>query len=78
MNPKVLLVEDEPGLVLTLSDRLLQEGYLVESSTDGESGLARATSDSFDLIILDVMLPRKNGFDVCRDLRQRPSIKFSD
>ncbi len=70
MNPKVLLVEDEPGLVLTLSDRLRQEGYLVDNSTDGESGLARATGDSFDLIILDVMLPRKNGFDVCRDLRQ--------
>ena len=71
MNRKILLVEDEPGLVLTLTDRLSDEGYVVETSSDGESGVARASSDPFDLIILDVMLPRKSGFDVCRDLRQR-------
>jgi two-component system alkaline phosphatase synthesis response regulator PhoP len=71
MSKRILLVEDEPGLVLTLSDRLLSEGYKVETVRDGESGLERASSESFDAIILDVMLPRKNGFDVCRDLRQR-------
>jgi two-component system alkaline phosphatase synthesis response regulator PhoP len=65
------LVEDEPGLVLTLSDRLTSEGYDVETARDGETGLDRASNDRFDAIILDVMLPRKNGFDVCRDLRQR-------
>ncbi|MCI0487548.1 MAG: response regulator transcription factor [Blastocatellia bacterium] len=68
---RILLVEDEPGLVMTMSDRLRGEGYEVETAQDGEAGLARATSESFDLIILDVMLPRKNGFDVCRDLRQQ-------
>jgi len=67
---RILLVEDEPSLVLTLTDRLVAEGYAVETAGDGESGLARACEGSYDLIILDVMLPRKNGFDVCRDLRQ--------
>src|ERR1051325_2781696 len=69
MKP-ILLIEDEPGLGLTLSDRLSKEGFAVESARDGESGFARATTEAFDLILLDVMLPRKNGFDVCRDLRQ--------
>src|SRR5690349_5187507 len=67
---RILLIEDEPGLVLTLSDRLSKEGFAVESARDGESGFARAATEAFDLILLDVMLPRKNGFDVCRDLRQ--------
>jgi two-component system, OmpR family, alkaline phosphatase synthesis response regulator PhoP len=67
---RILLVEDEPGLVLTLTDRLQNEGYEVESATDGESGLARASNEAFALILLDVMLPRKSGFDVCRKLRQ--------
>ncbi|MGH9803380.1 MAG: response regulator transcription factor [Blastocatellia bacterium] len=75
MNKRILLVEDEPGLVLTLTDRLTSEGYQVESVRDGEKGLERAStavgSEAFDAILLDVMLPRKNGFDVCRDLRQR-------
>jgi len=71
MSKRVLLVEDEPGLVLTLTDRLANEGYRVETCSDGVSGLERASEGGFDLIILDVMLPRKNGFDVCRDLRQR-------
>jgi two-component system, OmpR family, alkaline phosphatase synthesis response regulator PhoP len=71
MNKRLLLVEDEPGLVLTLTDRLTSEGYAVTSVRDGEAGLERATNEAFDGILLDVMLPRKNGFDVCRDLRQR-------
>ncbi len=71
MSARILLVEDEPGLVLTLSDLLADEGHEVESATDGVSGLARATAETFDLVILDVMLPGKNGFEVCRELRQR-------
>jgi len=71
MSKRILLVEDEPGLVLTLTDRLTSEGYTVESSRDGGAGFERASNEAFDAIILDVMLPRKNGFDVCRDLRQR-------
>ena len=71
MGSRILLVEDEPGLRLSLTDRLNSEGYSVETASDGEEGLARATREAFDLVILDVMLPRKNGFDVCRDLRQK-------
>ncbi len=68
---EVLIVEDEPGLVLTMSDRLRSEGYSVSTAMDGESGLQAASTGSFDLIILDVMLPRKSGFDVCRELREQ-------
>src|SRR6059058_5375169 len=70
MTRRILLVEDEPGLVLTLTDRLSKEGYKVESASDGPSGFRRATGSSFDLMILDVMLPHSSGLDVCRDLRQ--------
>jgi len=68
---RLLLIEDEPGLVLTLRDRLTREGYALESCVDGESGLERAARESFDLVLLDVMLPRLNGFDVLRELRKR-------
>lgn len=67
---KILLVEDEGGLVMTLTDRLQSEGYEVASARDGEEGLARARSQRYDLILLDVMLPKKSGFDVCRELRR--------
>jgi two-component system, OmpR family, alkaline phosphatase synthesis response regulator PhoP len=68
---RILLVEDEPSLVLTVSDRLLSEGYQVETAGDGETALARALAEPFDLIILDVMLPGRDGFEVCRELRSR-------
>jgi two-component system alkaline phosphatase synthesis response regulator PhoP len=71
MSARILLVEDEPGLVLTLSDLLTVEGYEVESATDGPTGLSRAASERFDLIVLDVMLPGKNGMEVCRELRRQ-------
>jgi two-component system alkaline phosphatase synthesis response regulator PhoP len=71
MSSRILLVEDEPGLVLTLSDLLRAEGYTVESAIDGPTGLAKAVNEGFDLIVLDVMLPGKNGLEVCRELRQR-------
>ncbi|HSK09307.1 MAG TPA: response regulator transcription factor, partial [Vicinamibacterales bacterium] len=68
---RVLLVEDEPGLVLTLTDRLRSEGYEVAAVTDGRAGLTRASHEAWDVILLDVMLPGMSGFDVCRDLRQK-------
>jgi two-component system alkaline phosphatase synthesis response regulator PhoP len=68
---RILLIEDEPGIVLTLTDRLAREGYSVESAVDGESGLERATRDGFDLLLLDLMLPRMSGFDVCKEVRKR-------
>jgi len=69
--PRLLLIEDEPGLRLTLTDRLASEGYRVDTAGDGVEGLERATAGGHDLIVLDVMLPRMSGMDVCRTLRQR-------
>ena len=71
MTSRILLVEDEPGVRLTVEDRLKSEGYAVECAVDGDEGSKRATSEAFDLVILDVMLPKRSGFDVCRDIRQR-------
>jgi two-component system alkaline phosphatase synthesis response regulator PhoP len=71
MSARILIVEDEPGLVLTLSDLLAAEGYEVDSAQDGITGLRKALEGQYDLIVLDVMLPGRNGFDVCRELRQQ-------
>jgi two-component system alkaline phosphatase synthesis response regulator PhoP len=71
MTSRILLVEDEPGVRLTVEDRLKSEGYEVQSAADGEEGARRATGEPFDLVILDVMLPKRSGFDVCRDMRQK-------
>jgi len=68
---RVLLCEDEESLILTLRDRLQSEGYDTSVASDGETALETATRKSFDCILLDIALPKKNGFDVCRDLRQR-------
>jgi two-component system alkaline phosphatase synthesis response regulator PhoP len=68
---RLLLVEDEPGLVMTLTDRLAAEGYDVESAVDAKSGLEAASAGPFDAILMDVMLPGGNGFDICRTLRQQ-------
>jgi two-component system alkaline phosphatase synthesis response regulator PhoP len=70
---RILLVEDEPGLRLTLGDRLTREGYEVASVQDGDQGFVRASRESFDLLILDVMLPGRGGVELCRELRQRGS-----
>ena len=68
---RILVIEDEPQMRLGLRDNLELEGYEVETAVDGDDGLQKATSFAPDLVILDVMLPKKNGFDVCRDLRAR-------
>lgn len=70
MNARILLIEDEPGLVITVSDLLGAEGHKVEFELDGAAGLVRASSGEFDLVVLDAMMPGKTGFDVCRELRQ--------
>jgi DNA-binding response OmpR family regulator len=71
VSARVLVVEDEPTLVLTLSDRLRAEGYDVASAETGEEGFRLARDGSFDLVLLDVALPGRGGFDVLRDLRQQ-------
>jgi DNA-binding response OmpR family regulator len=66
---RVLVVEDEPGIALGLEDDLRMEGYEVEVVGDGVTASQRARATPFDLILLDIMLPGKDGFEVCRDLR---------
>jgi len=67
---RILVVEDEPPIASALEDDLKLEGYEVEVVRDGEAASRRAREQSFDLIILDVMLPHKDGFEVCRELRR--------
>jgi two-component system, OmpR family, alkaline phosphatase synthesis response regulator PhoP len=70
MLEKILLVEDEAALRATLGDRLRGEGFVVETAVDGLEAVEKASNLPFDLIILDLMLPSRSGFDVCRDIRQ--------
>ena len=66
---RILIVEDEPDIALGLQQDLKLDGYDVEVAGDGVTAIERATSEPFDLVILDVMLPGKDGFQVCRELR---------
>lgn len=70
MNENILVVEDEQSLRKTLRVRLEKAGYIVDTAADGVAGFEKARDVPFDLIILDVALPLRDGFDVCRDLRQ--------
>jgi DNA-binding response OmpR family regulator len=67
---RILIAEDEPAIALGLEDDLKMEGYQVEVTANGADALRRAKEDEFDLIVLDIMLPGKDGFEVCRDLRR--------
>jgi two-component system alkaline phosphatase synthesis response regulator PhoP len=71
MSSRILLIEDEPGLILTITDLLESEGYEVEAAADGETGLALASEKRFDVIVLDIMLPRLSGFEICKEIRQK-------
>jgi DNA-binding response OmpR family regulator len=68
---KVLVIEDEPGIAFSLESDLQTEGYEVTVAADGAEAVPRALSQPFDLILLDVMLPHKDGFEICRELRHR-------
>lgn len=70
MSKRILMVEDEEELCLTLGDRLRSEGYVVDTAVDGNAGLEKATQMPFDLIILDIMLPHRSGLDLCTDIRR--------
>src|SRR5437762_7807503 len=72
---KILIVEDEPNMVAGLRDNFEFEGYQVVSSFDGKEGLEQALKESPDLVVLDVMMPKMSGLDVCKQLKaRRPSI----
>ena len=74
MTARVLIVEDERGIAMALEDDLTLEGYRVEVIGDGAAAVKRVREAAFDVILLDVMLPGKDGFEVCRELR-RSGIK---
>jgi len=66
---RILVVEDEEAILMLLEDRLTVEGYDVTTARDGDAGLEMASGGQFDLVVLDVMLPKKDGFVVCREVR---------
>lgn len=68
---RILIVEDEPHMQLGLKDNLEFEGYKVAVSGDGEDGLNQILTNSFDMVLLDVMLPKLSGFDVCKEVRKK-------
>src|SRR5215469_6546731 len=70
MRGNVLFVEDEEALQMTVGDRLRKEGYAVDTASNGDEGFQKATQLPFDLVILDVMLPGRDGFDVCKGIRE--------
>jgi len=72
---RILIVEDEPNMVAGLRDNFEYEGYEVLTASDGAEGLGRALNDAPDLVILDVMMPKMSGLDVCKQLKaKRPSL----
>ena len=74
MPVKILVVEDEPALLDTLTYNLIHQGYEVENASDGEAALICARNSHPDLVVLDIMLPKLDGFEVCRILRQETSV----
>ncbi len=68
---KILIIEDEPNMVLGLTDNFELEGYEVISASDGEGGLAKAMSEKPSVVILDIMMPKRSGLDVCKELRAK-------
>ena len=75
MAKKILFVEDEPSLQKTISEVLIQEGFQVLSASDGEEGLRFAANENPDLILLDLILPKKDGFEVLKELKADEKMK---
>jgi two-component system, OmpR family, alkaline phosphatase synthesis response regulator PhoP len=71
MIARILIVEDEPGILLVIGDLLRAENHAIETASEGREGLRRATEQKFDLLILDVMLPGLNGFEICHAVREQ-------
>ena len=74
MTKKVLIADDEPNIVISLEFLLRREGFAVLVAVDGEEALAKARAERPDLVLLDVMMPKMNGFDVCQALRADPEL----
>lgn len=75
MSKKILIADDEQNIVISVEFLLKREGFAVSVAGDGEEALAKVRSERPDLVILDVMMPKKNGFDVCQEIRNDPDLK---
>ena len=73
MSKKILIVDDEPNIVISLEFLMKKEGFQVAVAVDGEEALAKVASFAPDLLLLDVMMPKKSGFEVCESLRADPA-----
>jgi DNA-binding response OmpR family regulator len=74
MSKRILIVDDEPNIVISLEFLMKREGYEVAVAADGEAALRALAAETPDLVVLDVMLPRMNGFEVCRRIRADPRL----
>lgn len=74
MPKRILIVDDEPNIVLSLEFLMKKSGYEVTTATDGDQALAAVDRDNPDLVLLDVMMPRKDGYQVCQILRERTDL----
>lgn len=75
MSKKILIADDEQNIVISVEFLLKREGFAVSVAGDGEEALAKVRAERPDLVILDVMMPKRNGFDVCQDIRNDPELK---
>ncbi len=73
MGKKVLIADDEPNIVVSLEFLMKQKGYVVKVVNDGEAALAAVAEFAPDLILLDVMMPRMSGYDICQRVRENPA-----
>ena len=74
MTKKVLIVDDEPNIVISLEFLMKKEGYEVTVARDGQEAVERILADRPDLVVLDVMMPKMNGFEVCETIRKDPDL----
>lgn len=74
MTKKVLIVDDEPNIVISLEFLMKKEGYEVTVARDGQEAVERIQADRPDLVVLDVMMPKMNGFEVCETIRKDPGL----
>ena len=74
-NKKILVVDDEPHLIRSLTFILAKEGYEVSIAVDGEEALKKISENKPDLIFLDIMMPKKNGYEVCEIIRKMPEFR---
>lgn len=75
MSNKILIADDEQNIVISLEFLMKREGFEVSVANDGEEALARIRSDAPDLVLLDVMMPRKTGFEVCQEVKSDPALQ---